>query len=419
MGEILDRHLNAIQKMSIKGKTISYGVFAIIIAVGVIFASTLVVPASVILPTKSQSTSLTTNTSQDTSTMGGAGAVPFIIQLTDPPIVPTGTQWLSLTYTNVGLNLSQGAQSRWFEANATGTVNLMELVNVSTTIAVADIPNGSVANQIRFGIGLVQIDVNSVISNVTTVHSNLLVPIAGGAKVQNLTSALLDLTPKVVEITNGGTSAPIFLLVPSATAIVRQSSEVTPQQKLLGIVTNVTSADRSRLDDARGNVSIVSSSLSVSGEVTSFSITITNVGNVSVVLAAIRIQGKFSAASYSSTTPSTCQTSTTTGSDDATTTTSCSGHEPPEVIEHPNEVVFVATGASLVPVSGGVGSNSTSLVLAPGQTFTLSFSGIITLSQGDQGGRQSVVVLPSVGTSYSIHAEFSNDAKALVQVNAT
>ncbi len=112
---------------------------------------------------------------------------------------------------------------------------------------------------------------------------------------------------------------------------------------------------------------------------------------------------------------------TTSSSEDGSTdsgSNSCSTSE--QEVEYPNELVFAANGSSLTQVSGNAGVQSTSApVLQPGQALTLSFNGVIVLTQGDIQNLHAVLTFPIPGNSYSVYAGFSNSAEAVVQVNAT
>ncbi|MHB1908696.1 MAG: hypothetical protein ACYCQJ_07465 [Nitrososphaerales archaeon] len=393
--------------MSIKLQTLKYGTAAIAIAAIIIVSSIVVGPLGKI------SSSTSTGTA---SSLSNAGSIPLLVQLTDPPNVPTGTQSLNLTYNNLDLHvLKDGAVVGWVKTGSSGTVNLQSLVNVSKTIGIARIPNGSSVDQIRFDIVSVSINVNGTVYNVSTPSNTLIAPIAGGNKLENLSSTLLELSPTVTETSAGNaTVPPTFVLVPSATAVIL--SHPKTDQATVGAEAPLTSDDRAELEGAKGNVSIEAASLSVSGNRTMFSLTIKNTGNMSVALQAVTVHGRFN---VSSTTASTCvsSTSTTKASEDSGDLQNpCGEHE----VEYPNEIVFALNSSnSLVPFSGETSGNSTTLVLQPGQSVSLTFNGTITLIRGDTGSQYTITAFPILGAAYSIQGEFSNDAHAIAQVNAT
>ena len=351
-------------------------------------------------------------------TSPGIGTVALLVQLTDPPNVPVGTQWLNLTYSNLELHVvKQGSSIGWVASGSSGTVNLQSLINVSKTIGIIQIPNGSSVDQIRFDIASVQINVNSTVYAVNTPNSALAVPIAGGNKLENLSSTLLALSPTVTE-TVTGTSPPTFLLVPSATAVIREGSQISQDQAKVGAETQLTSNDRVELEDARGNVSVVATRLSVIGNRTSFSITIKNSGKVSVALEAVSLHGGFNESSTSTSCQISQSTSTTSAEDSSNDSNTCTSAE----VEYPNVLVFLANASSsnLVPVSNSDSTqNSSAIILQQGQSATLSFNGTIILTPGESGNLQTIASFPIPGNTYSVNAEFTNNAKAVVQINAT
>src|SRR5512137_1256359 len=77
----------------------------------------------------------------------------FLVMLTDPPTVPTGTTQLNLTYSGISLHVTylDGTNS-WIPVQAMGKVNLLSLLNMSQTIASIVLPTGSIVDKIRFGI---------------------------------------------------------------------------------------------------------------------------------------------------------------------------------------------------------------------------------------------------------------------------
>lgn len=270
--------------MSVKRSITTYGIAAIVIASALIGVSMVFVPgATTTIPGQ--------NTSTTTALKAPTLSIPLL--LTDPPIVPVGTQSLNLTFNGaeVGIKSNQ-SENEWVKVNASGSVNLLELVNVSKTIGLAQVPQGSVIDQMKFNIASVKIDVNNTIYNVTTVSNSLVVPVAGGASIQQLSSVLMDLTSHVVEIYTGNSSAPVFVLIPNAVAIVRLSSVENRNESEVGTLSNLTSDERHQLDQAKGIVNVLAS-LSVSGNATNMSIAIYNTGNVSVALQAVNLEGQF------------------------------------------------------------------------------------------------------------------------------
>jgi hypothetical protein len=455
--------------MSIKTKTVAYGIVAIAVAVIVVGAAILAIPTPI------QQTSITTGFKTQTGTQTGSSTVPMVVQLTDPPSVPNGTKSLNMSYNGISLHVSGGTgPDYWIDSNASGVVDLLSLVNVSRTLTVFQIPIESSVDMIKFNISSVVINVNGTSYLVSTSNSILTVPLMGGERLQNLSATLLELNPTVHEIIANNTSIS-FYLVPSATAIVKNGG-VNQNDTQVGSEHRLNQTEIQDLSNARGNVSIGAISLSASGNVTDLNLTLTNDGNVSVALSAIILQGSFnstgifsSASSCSTSIETTTSTneidqittanSTSTGENgdhethfsnstsssgtrnDTSTTTyttttmpapgydshtsnsgdSC-GVENSVISELPHEVVLAANGNQLIVLSAedsGDGQvNKTQLVLAPGQSETFSLKGVISYSFGDQNNH-TLNLTPIVGSTYAVQADLSNDVHVTVDVNAT
>ncbi|MHB8568358.1 MAG: hypothetical protein ACYC7D_15400 [Nitrososphaerales archaeon] len=460
--------------MSIKRQTMAYGVVAVIIAVS------LIVGAVVYSPAVTTSIRPSSTTSTTTSSIGGqttTGTTPFIVLLTDPAIVPNGTTSLNLTYSNIAIHTKLNGSSQWVLSNASGSVDLLQLVNVSKTLAVSSIQNGSIVDQISFDIVLVQINVNGTVYNVTTPNSRLIVPITENRTIQQLSGALVDLSPKVVEIITGNSSAPIFVLIPSATAIIRYGSEITTQQTHVGNEENLTSNDAHQIEAANGNVTILSASISSAGNETNISVTLKNTGNVSIALSGLSIQGVFnttiSSTSVCSNTTSqhtesgdgennstttigennTTTATTSDGENNSTTTTNSSDNgqhdsvvsyvavaspkdahgntsaasdhgcgEASHEFEQPHELVFAtsANSTTISPIFSEDHSNS-SLILQPNETITLTYTGTIMFASGGNEGYSMVnaAIVPVLGDSYTISLSLSGDNTSSIQVVST
>ncbi|MDG7008295.1 MAG: hypothetical protein JRN06_08620 [Nitrososphaerota archaeon] len=325
----------------------------------------------------------------------------YAVQLTDPLVVPPGTRQLNLTYSDLELHLQ--SPSQWIRTNASATVDLVQLVNLSRTIALVNIPNGSVVDTVKFDISSVQARVNGTVYSVTTPTNIIDVPIVGATEVRNLGAALLDLSPRVLEIASG-TSAYLFM-VPSATAVVRSGATVTQSSIQPGSESIVTSDDKNKLASAVGAAEVVSNRLSASGNATTLSFTLKNTGNVTLYLLAVEGRGNFT-----SMIQSTCATLTDSGDGKhTTTTTSCAEGGP----EHPNEVMMAVNGTTLLQVKGENHAATVGpTVISPGQSVTISFSGILTT------GSNNIPFTPASGLTYTFHLDFSNDVHVSFNVTA-
>src|SRR5579863_449793 len=149
--------------MSVKKTTVQYAGIALIISFGIIAASFLYIGVP-----------MSTGTDSQAGSQGGQLSS-LAIRLTDPPQVPSLTTSLNLTYSSLALLVGEptGTQGQLTTKSVTVTptggtakVDLLQLQNVSQTIAVASLPSGSVLYSVTFTVTGISIDVNTVVSTV-------------------------------------------------------------------------------------------------------------------------------------------------------------------------------------------------------------------------------------------------------------
>ena len=355
--------------------TLKYGLAAVLVAIVLIAVVLFANPASFLPPSQ---TSATAN---------------FLVMLTDPPTVPAGTTVLNLTYTNVTLHVTYPNEtSEWLLLNASGTVNLFSLVNMSQTIASTNIPINSTVDKIQFTIGNVEANVTGTIYPVTALSSTFVVSVANSKVNQTLSGVLVDFNPSLVQIEAtdaNGTIVDYYVLVPSATAMV--ITNLSRERIKVGTIVELGQDDRERLvrvvEEFSKNVTIVSASLSVNGNVTSLSVTLRNDGNVTFRIFGLTLHGEFN----------------------ATRTWNNKGRMGmfDERI-HPDTIPFKINGSSLIPLFGTHMDDHedmeiSSLTLEPGQNATLSFSGVIALKPNRHFAKgPAMVVTPISGDNYTL-----------------
>lgn len=184
---------------------------------------------------------------------GLSGGSTLAVQLTDPPNVPSGTQHLFVTYTEVQAHVSSVAganatnQSGWVTAQGSGTVDLMALVNASQTIASAHVAANSTVNLVRFNVSSATIVIGNSTYNVTVPSGEITVAVTGQQKINSISAAvLIDLFPTVN--VRGGTGAnTTYTMAPAARAIVVNSSANVTVNTNVGTVVNVSAVTRGRL----------------------------------------------------------------------------------------------------------------------------------------------------------------------------
>lgn len=213
-------------------------------------------------------------------------------QITDPPVVPSGTNSLIISYSSLEAHYTSGNKSGWVIGNSSGSLNLMELVNVSQMLGTASVPTNSTVNLVRFYITSANITVNGTEYPVTVPNSTITVPVSGSSKVNQSSGILIDMSPTVVAIyTNNST---VFVMVPSVKAIVIGSSNLSSK---IGYRRHLQQVTESELENGSFGVKLVSSTLKTSAINTSerngtyFSVTLTNTGNRSVTINHIVLVG--------------------------------------------------------------------------------------------------------------------------------
>jgi Domain of unknown function (DUF4382) len=446
-------------------QSMKYGVMAVALALAIVAVATVAYPylSSTSGPTTSKST---------TGSATGQPTGNFLVLLTDPPTVPAGTTQLNVTYNSISIQVKYtNGSSVSVPVTASGTVNLLSLVNVSQTIGSTNIPTGSTVNSIQFTISSASATVNGQTYPVTMLSSQLVVPIRNGQVLdQTRSAALLDLSPTLVEVdaTNStGGAVTYYVLVPSATAIVK--SNVNQGQENVGTTSQLDQNDKNDLKNAQqtgmANVTITSATLHTAGNATTFSVTLKNQGNANATIFGLTLHGNFSSSATppntcTQTTSSTSTTSTTsksststtsTSSTTSTTTSSSSSHgnegNPPGksssttangqgegqgqgqghegctqgniAHDHPDTIPFKVNATTLVPLfgDGSDHSGSSAVTLKAGQSITLTFTGVIGVKTDNSQHGQNQIIGAISGNSYTLRLD--GEGFQTAQVTAT
>jgi hypothetical protein len=271
---------------------------------------------------------------------------------------------------------------------------------MSQTIASTTIPSGSAVDKIQFTIADVDAVVNGVMYNVTALSNTLVVSVKNSQVNQTLSGVLIDFNPTLVQIQAtdaNGTLVYYYVLVPSATATI--IGDLSKEQIKVGTIVELGENNRAKLvhvvEEFSKNVTIVSASLSVNGNVTTLSVTIRNDGNFTFRVFGLTLHGEFNAT--------------------RTWKKEKDGETDEEIVEriHPDTIPFKVNGSSLIPLFGDQKDHAhddehenmelSSLTLEPGQNATLSFSGVIALQpERDIMKHPAMVVTPIVGGNYTI-----------------
>lgn len=367
--------------------TLKYGTAAVLTAIAIISVALLANPAMLPTPTYAKAS--------------------FTVMLTDPPTVPAGTTVLNLTYSNILLHVTYPNDTvEWLPVNASGTVNIFSLVNMSQTLASITLPVNSAVDKLQFTIVDVEALINGATYNVTALSNTLVINVADGHINQTLSGVLVDFNPTLVQIQAtdaNGTLVDYYVLVPSATAVVIK--DLDEAQLEVGTIVKLRENHRIKLvqveEEFKKNVTIVSGSLSVNGNATGLSVTLKNNGDFAFRVFGLTLHGEFNVT----------QTLKERGDKGG-------GHDVSETTTkvHPATIPFKVNGSSLVPLFGTEwehddehgrhnhgSSELSSLTLQPGDSVTLTFSGVIALQPGRVlGEHPSMVITPEVGSSYTL-----------------
>ncbi len=233
----------------------------------------------------------TQNTSSIASLQNVSGKNIMAIQLTDPPVVPSGTQSLVINYNSLSVHARSGANAGWVQSNDTGSVNLLSLLNISQTLGNVSVSNETAIDMVRFYVSSAVIKINNVTYNVTLPSNQITAKINGNASMNKSDSVLLSLSPTVVEIL--ASNQTIFVMVPSVRAIL-VSNGTANNTLSKGARQVLKSSARAELERIKPNITITNATLLVSGNNTKLSLTVKNNANQSVLIKRISLSGNIS-----------------------------------------------------------------------------------------------------------------------------
>ncbi|MDG6905130.1 MAG: DUF4382 domain-containing protein [Nitrososphaerota archaeon] len=235
--------------------------------------------------TSTSGTTTSSSTSKSASSASGSGTL--ILQIHDPPNVPTGVTSVFVTYSNISL----GSDVGWINLDQTGTINLMTVVNFTQTIANQKVPAGTY-DLIMMTINSVMVTWNSANYSASITNNRLTIPIIGNLTISNqgASGSVIDISPTVLEhmISNNTGQYPSFVMVSSANAYIVPSNQLG-QQSQIGDredVSNQTWLTNQINETAKHTAfAIVSASISNS----SFVVAVKNTGNRSVFIQSVFI----------------------------------------------------------------------------------------------------------------------------------
>ena len=230
----------------------------------------------------SSSSSTTTKIQSTLSPQSGQPSGTLSVLMTDPPTVPANVTHVFITYANLAIHISDASNgSGWLKLNSQGELDLMGLINVTQTIATANVQTG-VLNGIAFDVtsATVNYSGNNYSASLVYQKHTLIAWIAGGINITEGQSsdAIVDLTPTVLLL--GSPSNPSFVFIPEARAYTIPAHSIPTAAGRVG--------DREDIHDQPWWKNIESNThfeiTSVKLTTNLLSITVNNTGTSSVVL---------------------------------------------------------------------------------------------------------------------------------------
>lgn len=345
--------------MSSRSSVFMSGAIAAIIAIVLIGG----IVTTGILNTKTTNTTLTQ--SESSTPLSGSGTLAVL--LTDPPTVPSGTTSVYITYSGLAVHVSDaGNNSGWHVLNTQGKIDLMSIINVSQTIASANIQSGNF-NALAFNITSATVTFNGANYSAYLVYQDhtLFVPIVGGINITSghTSAAVIDLTPTVLLL--GDPSSPAFAFIPAARGYTIPAQSI-PQTQVQHVGQTGDVDNQSWYQSNQPRYEITGAALTSS----SFSITVANTGNVPLDfrLAAV------------------------------TSVTSLSGGLKPTLpsIASISEYFVIYANTSMIPITSNTQQSITKAVsgggydLPPGASVTFKYSGSITIGIIQGANRQPI-----------------------------
>jgi hypothetical protein len=215
------------------------------------------------------------------------------VSITDPPIVPSGTQALYINYTSVSVHATYDGKSEWIPLNTSGRLELMSLINESQVIGEVGIASNSTIDQAEFNISSASITVDNVTYPVTVTKRQIVATVINGKEINDTSGVLLDFSPVVTPVYFE--NATKFVMDPSLRAamipgfgsgmqVQPGSGQQFPLQRKY--------SDLFKGNDA--NLTIANASMNSAENETSLDITLKNNGNSSVTVVGAILMGDVS-----------------------------------------------------------------------------------------------------------------------------
>jgi hypothetical protein len=211
--------------------------------------------------------------------------IAYAVALTDPPVVPSGTSAVLISYSGVAVHTEDHG---WIYTSASGPVDLLALQNLSVVLAQVNVPANDTANEVRLYVANASIVVNGTRYPLMLPSGVLKIPIANASRAAQ--GALVDLQPHVTTAYVG--DQPVFIMAPVAVAV--PLNYTAPP----GTVHEVPRELREELTHSAANVTVTSAAIQMVGDDTMIAVTLKNTGSAPVQVLGIGVDGNWSLSAF-------------------------------------------------------------------------------------------------------------------------
>jgi len=211
-----------------------------------------------------------------------APTVEYAVALTDPPVVPSGTSDVLISYS--GLAVHAEGYGWISKASARGTMDLLAFQNLSVVLAQVSVPANATVNEVRLYVTDASIMVNGTKYPLMLPSGVLKIPIVNASRAAR--GALVDLQPHVTVAYVG--DQPVFIMAPAAVAV--PLNYTAPP----GTVHKIPRELREEFRHFAANVTVTSAVIRVVGNETIISVTVKNDGSEPVQVLGVGVDGNWS-----------------------------------------------------------------------------------------------------------------------------
>ena len=215
-----------------------------------------------------------------------APTVEYAVALTDPPVVPSGTSDVLISYS--GLAVHAEGYGWISKASARGTMDLLAFQNLSVVLAQVSVPANATVNEVRLYVTDASIMVNGTRYPLMLPSGVLKIPIVNASRAAQ--GALVDLQPHVTTAYVG--DQPVFVMAPVAVAV--PLNYTAPP----GTVHGVPRELREELTRSAANVTVTSAAIQMVGDETMIAVTLKNTGSAPVQVLGIGVDGNWSLSAF-------------------------------------------------------------------------------------------------------------------------